>query len=237
MRRAGRLGAAFHCAVAAVTVASSAVAQTGPVVIAVLPFEDRGSYGQDKEVFRALALGIPATIVNELSGHSELRLANRNRVAQALKSQDLGPNARVDAATAARVAKQAGARYAVTGNFADFYGKFRLDARVVDAESGQILKVVSNNDPKLQDRTDLFRIIQMVAHKVLEEASPAALRSGTPEAEARIIPTEALTQYSLGLLYESQGEKNKAGEHYERALTAFPDYSEAREAMRRVRGS
>jgi TolB-like protein len=236
MRRAGRLGA-FHCAMAAVTVASSAVAQTGPVVIAVLPFEDRGSYGQDKEVFRALALGIPATIVTELSGHSELRLADRNRVAQALKSQDLGPNARVDAATAARVAKQAGARYAVTGNFADFYGKFRLDARVVDAERGQILKVVSNNDPKLQDRADLFRIIQMVAHKVLEEASPAALRSATPEAEARIIPTGALTQYSLGLLYESQGEKNKAGEHYEQALTAFPDYSEAREAMRRVRGS
>jgi TolB-like protein len=222
------------------TLAGAAVdgarAQTGPVVIAVLPFEDRGSYGQDREVSRALALGIPATIASELSGHRELRLADQKRVAQALKGEKLGPDARVDAATAARVAKQVGARYAVTGTFADFYGKFRLDARIVDAESGQILKVVSNTDPKLQDRADLYRIIQLVNHKVLAEANPAA-RGRVGESEERDIPTEALTQYSLGLLYENQGERGKAGEYYQRALTALPDYSDAREGLRRVGGS
>jgi TolB-like protein len=210
------------------------VAQTKPVVIAVLPFEDRGSYGQDKEVFRALALGIPATLVSELSGHSELRLSDRDQVTQALQSQGLGPNARVDAATAGRVGKQVGARYAVTGNFADFYGKLRLDARIVDTDNGQIVKVVSNDDPRLQDRADLFRIIQMVAHRVLAETSGQAPRGGN--AEPAIIPTEALSQYSLGLLYETQGDKGKAGEHYQRALSAFPDYRDAREGMQRVKG-
>jgi TolB-like protein len=213
--------------------AGPAAAQTRQVVVAILPFEDRGSYGQDKEVFRALALGIPATLVSELSGHSELRLVDRDRVAQALRSEGLGPNARVDAATAARVGKQVGARYAVTGNFADFYGKFRLDARVVDTENGQIVKVVSNDDPRLQDRADLFRIIQMVAHRVLAETTGQALRGGN--AEPSIIPTEALSQYSLGLLYETQGDKGKAGEHYQRALSAFPDYRDAREGMQRIR--
>jgi TolB-like protein len=208
------------------------MAQTKQVVIAVLPFEDRGSYGQDKEVFRALTLGIPATLVSELSEHPELRLADRNQVAQALQSQGLGPNARVDAATAAKVGKQLGARYAVTGNFADFYGKFRLDARIVDTDNGQIVKVVSNNDPKLQDRADLFRIIQMVAHRVLAEATGQAPRGG---AEPAIIPTEALSQYSLGLLYETQGDKGKAGEHYQRALSAFPNYRDAREGVERAR--
>jgi TolB-like protein len=237
MNRGNRLSRAFLGLALAGGTADSAIAQTGPVVIAVLPFEDRGSYGQDKEVFRALALGIPATIASELSGHGELRLADRNRIAQALKKEKLGPNARVDAATAARIAKEVGARYAVTGNFADFYGKFRLDARLVDAESGQILKVVSNNDPKLQDRADLYRIIQVVNHKVLAETSPGALRGGVAETEARTIPTEALTQYSLGLLYESQGEKSQAAEHYQRALSALPDYSDAREGLRRVGGS
>ena len=209
-----------------------AAAQTRPVVIAVLPFEDRGSYGQDKEVFRALALGIPATVASELGGHSELRLVDRDRVAQALQSQELGPNARVDAATAAKIGKQVGARYAVTGNFADFYGKFRLDARIVDTDNGQIVKVVSNDDPRLQDRADLFRIIQMVAHRVLAEATGQAPRGG---AEPAIIPTEALSQYSLGLLYETQGDKGKAGEHYQRALSAFPNYRDAREGVERVR--
>jgi TolB-like protein len=222
-------------AILAGTLAAPLAAQTGPVVIAVLPFEDRGSYGQDKEVFRALVLGIPATLVSELSGHSALRMVDRNRIDQALQSEQLGPNARVDAATAAKVGKQVGARYAVTGNFADFYGKFRLDARVVDTETGQILKVVSNDDPKLQDRADLYRIIQMVAHRVLSAASPEALRSANAEAEKTIIPTEALSQYSLGLLYETQADKTRASEHYQRALSAFPSYRDAREGMQRVR--
>ena len=115
-------------------VVSLAAAQA-PVTMAVLPFEDRGSYGQDKEVFRALELGIPALLVAELAKHPRVRLADRGRVAAAVKAENLGPDARVDAATAARVGTQAGARYAITGNFADFYGKFRLDARVVDVGS------------------------------------------------------------------------------------------------------
>jgi TolB-like protein len=216
--------------ITAVAMASPVAAQDA-IVIAVLPFEDRGSYGQDKEVFRALEVGIPAALTAELSKHPRVRPADRARVGQALKAQDLGPDARVDAATAAKVAGEAGARYAVTGNFADFYGKFRIDARVIDAGSGQILKVVSNNDPALQDRAQLSRIIQTLAEKVIGAVGLPArnLPPGT------LVPTEAVTQYSLGLLYENQGDKAKAGEHYQRALTAFPEYPEAREGMQRLR--
>ena len=218
-------------ALGAGVVVSLAAAQA-PVTIAVLPFEDRGSYGQDKEVFRALELGIPALLVAELGKHPAIRLADRVRVGAAVKAENLGPDARVDAATAARVGLQAGARYAVTGNFSDFYGKFRLDARVVDVTTGQILKVVSNNDPALQDRADLARIVQDLAAKVV---SAAGLPARAPTAAAPLVPTEAVTQYSLGLLYESEGNKAKAGEHYQRALTAFPNYVEAREGMQRIR--
>lgn len=203
------------------------------VTIAVLPFEDRGSYGQDKEVFRALELGIPAMLGAELGKHSRVRIADRSRIEAALKAEHLAPNARVDAATAARVGTEAGARYAVTGNFADFYGKFRIDARLVDVGSGQIIKVVSNNAPELQDRAELSRIMQDLAAKILSAAGlPES--GGSPEVRSQV-PTEAVTQYSLGLLYEKEGERAKAAEHYQRALTAYPAYAEAREGMRRLR--
>ncbi len=221
--------------VAAILAASPAAAQqSGPIVIAVLPFEDRGSYGQDKEVFRSLELGIPATFAAELSRNPRVRVTDPGRTSQAVKAQNLGPNARVDAATAAKVGSEAGARYTITGNFADFYGKFRVDARVVDVGSGQILKVVSNNEPALQDRADLSRIIQSLAEKVLAAVNLPAAANATG-ARAGTVPTDALTQYSLGLLYESEGDKAKAGEHYQRALTTLPDYSAAREGMQRVR--
>jgi TolB-like protein len=223
---------------AAVLAASavSASAQSPPVLVAILPFEDRGSFGQDKQRYEALQLGIPATIAAELSSHPEIRLVNPTRVTQALRSQRIAATARLDAATAARVGKEVGARYAVTGNFADFYGRFQLDARVVDVETAQILKVVSNSDPALQDRTDLYRILQRVGHKVLAEVDPSAARE-IREAKSRVIPTEALLQFSLGLLRESQGNTGEAAQHYDQALSTFPDYPEARAGLRRVRGS
>jgi len=223
------------CLTAAVAVANSAAAQqSGPIVIAVLPFEDRGSYGQDKEVFRALELGIPATLAADLSRHPGAGVADRARISRALQAQNLGPNARVDAATAAKVGSEAGARYAITGNFADFYGKFRIDARVVDVANGQIIKVVSNSDPNFQDRADLSRIIRSLAEKVHAAVNlPAA--GNAAGARAGTVPTDALTQYSLGLLYEGEGDKPKAGEHYQRALAAFPDYAAAREGIQRMR--
>ena len=200
-----------------------AAQQAGPVVIAVLPFEDRGSYGQDKEVFRALELGIPATLAAELGRHPGCEWRIEAESAQTVQAENLGPNARVDAATAAKVGSEAGARYAVTGNFADFYGKFRLDARVVDVEK--------RSDPQggVQQRAQSSgpgRPLPNHSEPGGEGCSPpvnlpaAGNAAGT---RAGTVPTEALTQYSLGLLYESEGNKAKAGEHYQRALTAFPE--------------
>jgi tetratricopeptide (TPR) repeat protein len=199
------------------------------VTIAVLPFEDRGSYGQDKEVFRALEVGIPAMLGAELGKHPRVRIAERGRVEAALKAENLTPNARVDAATAARVGTEA----AVTGNFADFYGKFRVDARVIDVGSGQIIKVVSNSAPELQDRAQMSRIMQDLAAKILTAASLQA-SGGSPDVRSQV-PADAATQYSLGLLYEKEGERAKAAEHYQRALIAYPGYAEAREGMQRLR--
>jgi TolB-like protein len=212
--------------------ATVAAAQS-PVTIVVLPFEDRGSYGQDKEVFRALEGGIAAMLGAELAKHPRVRVADRARVEAALKAENLAPNARVDAATAARVGTEAGGRYVVTGNFADFYGKFRIDARVVDVGSGQIIKVVSNSAPELQDRAQMSRIMQDIAAKILGAANISA--AGSSPAVRSQVPAEAVTQYSLGLLYEKEGDRAKAAEHYQRALTAYPGYPEARAGMQRLR--
>ena len=126
--------------------------------------------------------------------------------------------ARVDAATAAQVGKEAGARYAVTGSFADFYGKFRVDARVVDAQSGQILKVVSNDDPALQDRADLYRIIQIVGDKIIVAAA-SRLGAGAPPSPARAFRPRHSPNTAWGCCYESQGDQGQG----RRALPAGAD--------------
>ena len=210
--------------------------QAQPVVVAILPFGDRGSFGEDQQKFRALQLGIPATIAVELSGHSGVRLADASRVTRALPSQEVSARMDLDAATAARVGKEAGARYAVTGSYSDFYGKIRLDARIIDTETGQILSVVSS-DPRQNDRSQLYRIIQTVGHKVLAAAGSSRSAGMTAPQEDRNIPTGALMEYSLGLLAEREGDNDRAGQHLQQAIDSFPDYTEARDALARVRGS
>ncbi len=109
-----------------------AVAQDTRPGIAVLPFTNGGSYGQDKENFAALERGIPATLIAELTLNPALRLVERAETQRLLDEQNLAESGRVDAATAAKIGSLVGARYIITGTFIDYYGKFRVDARIVD---------------------------------------------------------------------------------------------------------
>jgi TolB-like protein len=211
-------------------------AQNTSPAMAVLPFENTGSYGQDRENFDALEVGLPAILGSILAAHPGIRVVDRAAVRAAMDRSQVGRVRRVDAASATQVAKAAGARYAVTGSFADFYGKFRINARVVDAQTGEILKVVSNEDPKLQDRTQLSAILQLVGERIVQALGlppyPADVAT-----RHRAVPTEALTDYSRGLMFEARGERAKAAEAFQRALSAYPDYPEARDGLQRVKGT
>ena len=225
----------WTAAVAALTLAGPLRGQESQRVIAVLPFENTGSYGQDKEAFEALEVGLPEILSATLAAHPGASVVERPRLRQMLAEQKLGSAHRIDAASATEVAKAAGARYAITGSFADFYGKFRINARVVDAQSGQILKVVSNDDPKLQDRAQLAAIVQVVADRIVGAMALGAYPSDVA-ARRRALPNEALTDFILGLMYEDRGDRAKAADAYQRALTAAPDMAEARNGLQRVRG-
>jgi Tfp pilus assembly protein PilF len=52
----------------------------------------------------------------------------------------------------------------------------------------------------------------------------------------RQVPTEALTYYSRALLYQDRGQRDKAIEYYNRALSVFPQYTEASDNLRRLQG-
>ena len=204
--------------------------------LAVLPFENGGSFGQDQEDYDALRRGIAGIMVSELSQNSTIRLVDRAETQRILDEQALTASGRVDAATAAQVGKLVGARYMITGTFIDLYGEFRLDARLINVETGEIMKVV-RNDPQYKDVKQLYRVIQSVAQRLMAETRLSALPASATTVAAREVPTEALNLYSRALLYEDRGDRTRAIEFYQRALDRFPDFTEAREGLRKARGS
>jgi TolB-like protein len=205
----------------------------GGATFAVLPFENAGSYGQDREVFEGLELGFPALLASALDRHPAADAVPRAALLEAMRKQDLGPSQRVDAATAAQVGGASGARFTVTGSFADFYGKLRVNARLVDTKTGEIVKVVSNEDGKLQDRSQLSAIIQAVADRLVSAAGLEPYPSGS---KTPAIPTEAINAFGRGLLYEGRDDRARASEFYRSALTASPGFQEAAAGLERVRG-
>ena len=62
--------------------------------IAVMPVENGGSYGQDKEVFDALQVGMQQMLITEFAQNTQLRVVERGRIKDLLAEQDLGAGGR-----------------------------------------------------------------------------------------------------------------------------------------------
>jgi TolB-like protein len=193
--------------------------------VAVFPFVDQGSYGQDKEVFAALELGLQSLLVDELERFAGLRLIESPAPAPRAGARE-GVRV-IDAATAARAGKDAGAALVVLGAFVDHYGRFRLDARIVDTETGRILEAVTN-DGALQERQDLHAMVQSLASRIGAALDlPAAPGAPAP------VSGDAVTWYSRGVLHRARGESAEAIAAFDRALEAAPGFAAAREARGR----
>ena len=202
--------------------------------IAVLPFENGGSYGQDKENFEALQRGIPGMLISELAQNPAARVVDRAEIQKLLGEQDLGEAGRVDAATAAKIGKLVGAKYMIAGTFVDLYGRFRMDARIINVETSEILKVV-RGDPKLEKREDISPLLQSVAENLMKETKlPPLTEEQARAVKAKNVPTEALSYYSKALLYQDQGDKAKAVDYFKKALDAFPGYTAAEEGLKKI---
>ncbi len=202
--------------------------------IAVLPFSNGGSYGQGKEDFEALERGIAGMMISELSQNPAARVVERQEIQRLLDEQNLGAQGRVDPQTAAKVGKLVGARYVVMGTFVDFYGDFRVDVRLVNTETSEIVKTESER----MQRDHMFDIIRNIAARLMKDANlPALQRQASDQRMGRQVPTEARTYYSRALLYSDHGQKDKAVEMFNRAIAIFPDYAEAKDGLQRVQRS
>jgi TolB-like protein len=202
--------------------------------IAVFPFQNGGSIGQDKENFEALQFGIPGMLISELGANPSVRVVERETLQRLLDEQNLGASGRVEPGTAARIGKLVGARYVILGTFIDFYGDFRIDTRIVDVETSELVRTQSDR----MQRDHLFDLIKGLSTKLMKDANLPPLPRQTSDARgARQVPTEALTYYSRAILYQNRGDKDKAVEMYRKALDVFPEYAEATEGLQRVQRS
>jgi TolB-like protein len=232
---------------AALVCASAARAQQHPAnppaaapqdvrpTIAILDFDIGATIGQDPDDYQALRRGLAAMTISELALNPAVRVVERFQLQSILQEQGLARDSVVDQSTALRLARLLNARYMVTGTLYDVRGAFRIDARLFDVETSQILQT-----RRVNGRLDnIFELMTQLSTQLMTAANlpPLERRADAPAPvrPATGAPTQsAVMAYSRAVLYADRGDTQRAVEQYRRALTAFPQYTQAKTECNRL---
>lgn len=109
--------------------------------VAVLYFENQGQPNLE-----ALKVGLAQMLVTDIKSSGDVDVVERERLQEVLDELELGHKGVVNEATAAKVGKLLGAQYLVMGSYFEMMGTLRIDARVVDVETGRIVHAYGAND-------------------------------------------------------------------------------------------
>lgn len=207
---------------------SAASTGSPPPGVGVLPFTNGGSYGQDAEDFEALQVGLQQILITELSQNSEMRVVDRTQLRELMAEQDI-PSDRVDAETAVQLGRIVGARYMVMGGFVDWYGDFRLDARIVDTETTEVLQA----DRIQGKRAEMLTLVVNLATRITESADLPPLPEQVREARqpSQEVPAEAVTLFSHAMVSRDLGMREESDAMLRQLTEEFPEFVQAREAL------
>jgi TolB-like protein len=193
--------------------------------VGVWPFSNGGSFGSDPWDYEALGIGLQQMLITELSLNSGLRLVERSRLREIIEELDLGQGGYIDPSTTASVGKLVQARYMIVGGFVDANGTMRLDARIDDVETGEVLVETA---AKVQaDREDLLDMVIDLGIKLVEAANlPALSEQIVEERKSLDYPPEAVQLYSRALRREERGDLDGMLDLLRQLALDFPQHIE-----------
>lgn len=224
-----RRGAVFPVAGVALSlmllasVAFAVPAESKPTV-AILTFD----YGGKDAGLEPLREGLAQMLIGDVAQAANVQVVERARMKALLEEQKLGRSGKVDPATAARVGKLLGARFLVLGNYFDLASSIRIDARVVEVETGKILRAVGATGAS----NDFFAIEQELAGKLGD-----ALAAGLPEARKTVpvsrpkpprVKSSTVATYGRALLALDRGKKDEAKKLLDDVVTQAPGFALAK---------
>jgi TolB-like protein len=208
-------GAALGVVVALALLGAAAPSHAAPPVrLAVMELGTAGG-GADME---GMGAGLQSMITTDLANvsSSTLVLVERARLRDVVAELKLGRSSLVDASTAAKVGKLAGATHLLTGSVTVAGGKMRIDARLVEVATGRVLLGES-----IDGQADVFFELEKSLVRKLVDAIALQMTPKERGALARIQTAdfEAFRKYGAGLkLFDDK--------KYEQALKALREASE-----------
>lgn len=195
-----------------------------PPTIAVLYFDYSGKDDQ----MALLRKGLAQMLISDLAGSDAVRLVERDRLQEILAELKLEQSAKIDPASAGKVGKLLGARYMVLGGYFDLGGTLRIDARVVEVETGKIV-----NSAGVNGKVDDFLDLEQKLSGKIGEILATQLKLPEKKHAARVKPPSHLSAhtavlYSRALAEKDRGDKERARETLTEVVKEQSDFQLAR---------
>ncbi len=201
--------------------------------IAIMDFENNSIDNAEK--YENLGNALSKIIINDFSVISNLKVVERERLRFILDELELsakkvGEQKVVDAASAPRLGKLLGAHSFVFGSFIQVGKTFRIDARLVQTETGEILKTFSV-DGKPDNLFDLARELTLKITSDLDIAIGKADAKQLDKLGREEIPIEAVALFGDAMSKANQEQYQDALNSLQLALKQAPDFTKAQEMV------
>lgn len=190
--------------------------------VAILYFDYTG---KDDDL-AMLRKGLAQMMISDLSSLDAIQLVERDRLEEVLAELKLAESRKIDAASAARAGKLLGARYLVLGGYFDLKGTLRVDARVVEVETGKVIQSVGATGAADDFLTLEQKLVSDVGAILGKQLSlPPAKGAAAPRVKppAKLARRIAL-MYSRALHEVDTGNKPRARAMLEKVVEAQPDF-------------
>ncbi len=192
--------------------------------LAVTYFDNNTS----EERFDPLGRGLADMLITDLSVVENLTVVERGRLNDVLSELELQSSSFVDPETAVTVGKGVGAQYVLTGAFLAVEPQMRIDARIVNVSTGEVVQADSVTGPV----DEFFLLEKELAGSIVERlgisvSSRESARMGRVATEN----FEAFVAYSEGLAALDRGALDQARDRLAAALEADDRFGLATEHL------
>ena len=154
--------------------------------VAVLPFENHGS-----DQYDALVSGIPDMLTTTLGQATiPLTVIERVQIDKAMRNFNLEMSGPIDSDTAVEVGAWLGADAVALGSFLRFGRVFRIDARLIDAETGEVMIAQSVTGGEDDVLTMVDSLGRRLLQRVDERETDRDVGTGTLKVAFRTVKSE-----------------------------------------------
>ncbi len=192
-----------------------------PATVAVLYFDYDG---KDADL-GMLRKGLAQMLISDLVATPAIRVVERARLQEVIDELKLQATTKIDQATAVKAGKLLGARYLVIGGYFDVMKAFRIDARVIDVETGKVMfSVGANGKPD-----EFLTLEQKLAGELGKYFTTSLPAVKSPAAHTGVKPPAALKAatviaYGKALDALDTGDKKTAKLRLEKVVKDQPDF-------------